>query len=178
MAHHCTQAALTEKAIAYWTTAGRQSLERSATIESVAQVPKGLSLLQPLADDASRWQKELDLQSVLGAALLTSQGNAAPETGQAYLRARELCEQLGDNVALIPILSGLSTYHQTRCEFADMRQISDALLHVGQQQNDTTSRLVGNRSMGLCRSISGSSLRLGSISSGFSTSTPRRRTIS
>jgi predicted ATPase len=99
---------------------------------------------------APSWQHELELQSVLGAALAASQGISAPETGQAYARARELCEQVGDTAALVPVLGGLGAYYQTRSEYAAMHRIADDLLRLGRQQNDTASLLVGNRSMGLC----------------------------
>lgn len=150
LAHHCTHAGLIEKAITYLSRAGRQSLARSATAEAVAQLRKGLELLPGLPDGPDRWKRELELQSTLGAALVASQGNSAPATGHAYIRARELCERLGDFDTLVPVLSGLSTYHQTRSEYGAMRSVADDLLRLGQQQNHTASLLVGNRSMGLC----------------------------
>ncbi len=139
-----------EKAIAYLSRAGRQSLARSATAEAVAQLRKGLELLSGLPDGPDRWERELELQSTLGAALVASLGNSAPETGRAYIRARELCERLEDINTLVPVLSGLSTYHQTRSEYGAMRLIADDLLRLGRQQHHTASLLVGNRSMGLC----------------------------
>lgn len=150
LAHHCTHAGLIEKAIVYLSRAGRQSLARSATAEAVAQLRKGLQLLPGLPDGSDRWKRELELQSALGAALVASQGNSAPATGQAYLRARELCERLGNIDTLVPVLSGLSTYHQTRSEYGAMRSIADDLLRLGRQQKHTAGLLVGNRSMGLC----------------------------
>ena len=66
LAHHCAQAGLTEKAITYWGRAGRQSLARSAMIEAVAQVRKGIELLPHLPEGPERWRQELDLQRVLG----------------------------------------------------------------------------------------------------------------
>jgi class 3 adenylate cyclase/predicted ATPase len=150
LAHHCAHAGLIEKAIDYLSRAGRQSLARSATAEAVAQLRKGLELLSKLPDGPDRWQRELELQSALGAALVASKGNSAPETGQAYIRARELCERLGNIDTLVPVLSGLSTYHQTRSEYGEMRLVADDLLRLGRQQNHTASLLVGNRSMGLC----------------------------
>ncbi len=150
LAHHCAQAGSIGKAVAYWARAGRQSLARSAMTEAAAQVRKGLELLPQLPDGAETWRLEFDLQKILGAALLASKGNAAPETGQAYARARALCERLGDTEALIPVLGGLSTCHQTRGEFSAMRQISEDLLRIGERRNDTVSTLVGSRSMGLC----------------------------
>jgi len=150
LAHHCAQAGRIDKATGYWGRAGRQSLSRSAMVEAVAQVRKGLDFLARLPEDPDRWQQELDLQRVLGAALLASKGNAAPETGQAYVRARELSEQLDDTAALIPVLGALSTYHQTAGDYAAMRRTSEDLLRIGEQQEDTAGLLVGNRSMGLC----------------------------
>jgi class 3 adenylate cyclase/predicted ATPase len=150
LARHCTEAGWIEKAIVYWERAGGHALARSAMIESVAQVRKGLDLLAHRPDGPERWRRELNLQRVLGAALLASKGNAAPETGQAYARARELCERLGDTAALIPVLGALSTYYQTAGEYAAMRRISEDMLRLGEQQGDTAGSLVGSRSMGIC----------------------------
>jgi predicted ATPase/class 3 adenylate cyclase len=150
IAHHSTQADLVEKAIAYWGQAGQKSLARSANTEAAAQLRKGLHLLSSLPEGNERWQQELRFQSTLGAALAASKGNAAPETGRSYARARELCEQLGETTALIPVLSGLSTYHQTRAEYPAMREVAEDLLHRGEEQSDTASSLVGHRSMGIC----------------------------
>ena len=119
-------------------------------VEAVAQSRHGLDLLDRLPDDAERAHKELELQSVLAAALVATVGNAAVATGQAYARARTLCEQLGDTATLVPVLSGLSTYHQTRSDFAALRETALDLLRLGQQLGDPASELVGNRSMGLC----------------------------
>ena len=150
LAHHSAVAGLAEKAVLYWERAARQAAERSAMVEAVAQSRNGLELLQGLPDDTRRARKELELQSILAAALVATVGNAAVETGQAYARARTLCEQLGDTTTLVPVLSGLSTYHQTRSDFAALRQTALDLLRLGQQLSDPASELVGNRSMALC----------------------------
>jgi predicted ATPase len=150
LAHHSAEAGLVEKAVMYWERAARQSAERSAMAEAVAQSRSGLDLLGRLPDNVGRSRKELELQSVLAAALVATVGNAAVETGQAYARASALCEQLGDKTTLVPVLSGLSTHQQTRSEFAAMRQTALDLLRLGEQLSDTASALVGNRSMALC----------------------------
>ena len=150
LAHHFAEAGLVEQAIVYWERAARQSVERSGMMEAVAQSRNGLDLLERLPDNPGRAQKELELQSVLAAALVATVGNATMATGQAYARARTLCEQLGDKTTLVPVLSGLSTYHQTRSDFAAMRETALDLLRLGQQLGDPASELVGNRSMALC----------------------------
>ena len=150
LAKHCTQAGLTERAIDYWGRAGRQSVARSAMVEATVQLRKGLDLLASRPDRPERWRRELQLQSALGGAMYASKGPAASETGHAYARARELCEQLGDTSALVPVLCGQSTYRLGRCELAAARQIAEDLLHLVRTQDDTADHLIANRTMGAC----------------------------
>ena len=155
LANHCTLGGLTEKAIAYWGIAGRKSVARSAMVEAVSQLRKGLDLLPNVPDDHDRWSHERELQGALGAALYASQGPGAPETGQAYTRARYLCEQLGDTAALIPVLSGLWSHHSARSEYQIAREIAGDLLRFAERKNDVSGMLVANRSMGTCLYILG-----------------------
>src|SRR5215468_5009222 len=69
LARHCAEAGLAEKAVGYWLKAGQQAMARSATTEAVTQFRKGLDALAALPDGPGRWQRELDLQIALGAAL-------------------------------------------------------------------------------------------------------------
>jgi hypothetical protein len=63
--------------------------------EAAAQLQKGLDQLALLPATIERSRQELEFRSSLGAVLLAVKGHAAPETGHAYARARELWEQLG-----------------------------------------------------------------------------------
>jgi predicted ATPase len=94
-AQHYAEAGLAEKAAAYWGKAGHSSAARSAMAEAAAQFHKGLEQLALLPDTPERQRQELEFWSALGAVLLAVKGYAAPETGQAYARARDLWEQLG-----------------------------------------------------------------------------------
>src|SRR5580704_16680386 len=78
----------------FWGKAGHRSVARSAMAEAAAQFQKGLDQLALLPDIPERRRKELELSSALGAVLNIVKVSAAPETGQAYARARELWEQL------------------------------------------------------------------------------------
>jgi hypothetical protein len=53
IAHHSTEAGLSEKAVGYWLKAGQQAIARSAMMEAVAQLQKGLELHHP-RDNRSR----------------------------------------------------------------------------------------------------------------------------
>jgi predicted ATPase len=149
LAHHATQAGLIERAVVQWGKAGRKSVSRSAMIEAVSQLRRGLELLPALPDTPERQWLELELQSALGGALVASRGIAAPETGSAYARARLLCEQLGDSISLIPVLSGQISHHFGRGEYALAQSKAEDLLRLAQSRGDTASELVGSRSMGL-----------------------------
>ena len=111
LAHHCMQAGLIEQAVDYWTKAGQQSLARSATLEAVAHLSEGLKALRSLPKSPERDRRELDLQVALARAQFAAKGSAAAETGEAYTRARELCELLGDTQQVFPVLWGLTVFH-------------------------------------------------------------------
>ena len=63
--------------------------------EAAAQFQRGLDQLARLPDKPERQRQELELRSALGAVFIATKGAAAPETGHAFGRARELWEQLG-----------------------------------------------------------------------------------
>jgi predicted ATPase len=152
LAQHCTLAGLNERAIGYWSSAGRKSLARSAMVEAAAQFQKGLELLPGLPDGPDREQQELELQSALGRALVASKGSAAPE---AYARARTLCERLDDARSLVPVLMGQFAHRLLRGELAAARRIAYDLLVSGQIKNDAIARLAGHQAMGSCLHESG-----------------------
>src|SRR5262249_28081014 len=61
IAQHSAEAGLSEKAVGYWLKAGQQAMARSAMVEAVTQLRKGLDLLALLPDGVERHQCELDL---------------------------------------------------------------------------------------------------------------------
>ena len=53
LAHHYTEAGLTEQAVRYWHKAGQSATERSAHVEAIAHLRQGLALLQTLPETLS-----------------------------------------------------------------------------------------------------------------------------
>ena len=66
----------------------RHKLQRSANLEAIGHLTKGLEALQGLPDSPERARQELALQTTLGSALVATKGQAGSEVGQAYARAR------------------------------------------------------------------------------------------
>jgi predicted ATPase len=74
LAHHYTEAALAEHAVAFWHKAGQKASECSAYAEAMAHLRKGLEVLQTLPETTERAQRELPLQITLAESLEAAQG--------------------------------------------------------------------------------------------------------
>jgi predicted ATPase len=147
-AQHYTEAGLVEKSVVYWGSAGRRSVARSAMAEAAAQLKKALDQLALLPEDPDRQRKELEFRSALGAVLSAVKGHAAPETGQAYARARELWEQLGCPPGFLQVPYGQSRYHGHRGELDQAQRLDEDLLRLSRQRNDSAGLILGHLSAG------------------------------
>ena len=147
-AQHYAQAGLVEKSVTYWGKAGHRSAARSAMEEAAAQFQKGLDQLALLPDGPNRQRQELEFCAALGAALRFVKGQAAPETGQAYARARELWEELGYPAEYLHIPYGQSRYHVYRGEMDLALRLDEDLLGVSQQRNDFRGLILSHQSCG------------------------------
>jgi predicted ATPase len=94
LAHHCTEARLDEKAVAYWLEAGRRAAKRSASLEAVELLHRGLALLSGVSKDRRREGLELDLRVALGSPLISTRGPGSDDVEANYTRALELCDKL------------------------------------------------------------------------------------
>ncbi len=114
LAHHFTEAGLTETAVDYWLKAGLHSRERSAEIEAIGHLTRGLTLLETLEESSARDARELELLIALGTAYVASRGYAAPQIGPVFRRARALCERLGKSPQLVATVVGIWEWHFVR----------------------------------------------------------------
>ncbi|MBI3756738.1 MAG: AAA family ATPase, partial [Deltaproteobacteria bacterium] len=128
LAHHYTEASLLEQAIPYWQQAGQRAAQRSAYVEAVSHLTKGLELLKTLPDIPERTQQELVLQTTLGPVLIAAKGYTVPEVEQAYTRALELCRQIGETPQIFPVLRGLQIFYLIRAEHKTARELGEQLL--------------------------------------------------
>jgi class 3 adenylate cyclase/predicted ATPase len=147
-AQHFAEAGLVEKSVAYWGKAGLNSAARSAMAEAAAQLQKGLDQLALLPDTPERQRRELEFRIALGAVLNAVKGIAAPETGQAYSRARELWERLGSPAEFLHLPYGQSRYHAYRGEYELARRLDDDLLRLSGKRDDSAGLVLGHLSFG------------------------------
>ena len=137
LAHHFTEAGLNGQAVEYWHQAGQRAVQRSANMEAISHLEKGLELLHALPDTSERTQQELGVHLTLGFALQASKGSAAPEVETTYTRAWQLCHQLGETSQLFQVLHGLWSHALVRAEYQRANELVEQSLHLAQGQLST-----------------------------------------
>jgi tetratricopeptide (TPR) repeat protein len=136
LARHFEAAGLAEKAVQYYTRAGRNALRLSANWEAISHFDSALRLLQTTPATPERDRQELDLQLSLGPPLTATKGWAPPELAAAYARAQELLETAGDDARLIPALWLLATYRLGRSEHAEVDRLVERLSRLVERAGD------------------------------------------
>ncbi len=102
LARHLTEAGLLEKAVRYWQRAGERATERSANLEAIAHLKRGIEILGRLPESAGRDEQELLLQAALIAPSIANEGYASAEAGRAASRAVELGGPVGADSSAQP----------------------------------------------------------------------------
>jgi class 3 adenylate cyclase/tetratricopeptide (TPR) repeat protein len=148
LARHYGAAGFAEKSVFYWSKAAQRSAARSAMAEAAAQFQKALDQLNLLPDDFARQRQELEFRSSMGVALRFVKGLAAPETGRALARARELWEQLGSPSDFVQVPYWQSLHHQNRGEFGLAQRLDGDLLRLSRKRNDSAGLILAHLSAG------------------------------
>jgi len=147
-ARHYAEAGRVERSVFYWSKAARRSTGRSALLEAAAQYQKGLDQLALLPDSLEHRRQELEFRSSLGTVLQSVKGYAAPETGQALGRARELWEQLGSPSEFLQVSYAQSLYHAIRGELNLAHRLDEDFLRLSRQRNDPAGLVLAHQSCG------------------------------
>ena len=156
LAYHYSRSENADKAVEYLGLAGHQAVQRSAYAEAVSHFTSVIELLQTLPDTTERHQQELGFQVALSVPLSATRGYyAAPEVGDVYLRARELCEEIEDPPELFPALYGLYAFYANRAEHKTAHELTEQLLHLAHSRQDTALLLVAHWMTGTSLSLLG-----------------------
>jgi len=147
IANHYSQSQDARKAIHYLRLAGVQAAQRSANRESVLYFKNALDIVRSLPETLERKREELDLLVTLGPVLMTVVGMGAAEPGQIYVRARELCGELGDNTRLFPVVYGLWQNTASHVELAKARELADELMSLAEGLGDEALRIEAHHAM-------------------------------
>jgi class 3 adenylate cyclase/predicted ATPase len=149
LAQHWAQAGNAERAVSHWRTAGEQAIRRGANREAIAQLTKGLRMLERLPHGLERDHIELGLQLLLAEALMADRGWTAPETRPCYDRARELCARIGDTEGLFPVLYGQFSHHLSRGEADAAHGLALETLQLTEGSGDAALRSMAHSMLGM-----------------------------
>jgi len=128
LAYHCAEASMLDKAVDYWLKAARMAIDRSAGVESRAQVEKAMALLPKVADQAISQQFEGRIQVALADTLVMTKGFASPEVATALSKARTLLDPSAYPIETLRALGGLCQYHLIRSEAPKSLALVEPLL--------------------------------------------------
>lgn len=149
LAHHHSAAGQTEKAISYWWEAGRRAAERSANLEAIAHLSHGLASFQKLTPSQDQLLLKLEMQVTLGVALVAAKGWAAPDTSEAFARARELCVLTGNRSHLTKVNWGEQTGYLMRGPLSLALEKSEDMLEQAKDRHDDIALLMAHRTIGI-----------------------------
>jgi predicted ATPase len=155
LAHHFTQAGLTDAAIEWWGNAGDQALRRCAFQEAVSHLGKAIAMADKAgagssaaATPSASANQRLKLQTNLGKALMWSRGYGADESRAAFIRARELAAAIDDATERFTIYFGLWVGNIVRGEWGLAREIAQTFLREAERAARTTECGFGRRLLG------------------------------
>jgi class 3 adenylate cyclase/predicted ATPase len=164
VAHHYTEAGLAEQAIPYWLKAGRRAMERSANVEVINHLTKGIELLKKFEETPERIRQELEFLTALGPAQQALKGFGAPEVRQTYSRARELGQRISeargamDHIAkdagareldqIFPAMWGVWYFYAIYPELKKGKELAEQLVTLARDLQDPALLLVAYRTLG------------------------------
>jgi class 3 adenylate cyclase/predicted ATPase len=156
LAHHFTQAALTDAAIEWWGKAGDQALRRSAFQEATSHLGKAIEMADQTGGGRSATvttsasaNRRLKLQTDLGRAMMWSRGFGANESKAAFIRARELAAAIDITTERFTIYFGLWVGNMLRGELRFAREIAETFLREAERGARMTECGFGRRLLGL-----------------------------
>ena len=147
-AHHFAEAGRPDEATGYFEKAGQRAVQRYANADAVIHYSRALEQLTALPASAERDRRELRLQLALGAPLMATKGTAAPQVREAYARARELCQTVGDDELLFPAMRGLTQFYMVAGEAEIAVELGQQLLAQAERLGDATMQMLAHRSLG------------------------------
>jgi class 3 adenylate cyclase/predicted ATPase/ABC-type transport system involved in cytochrome c biogenesis ATPase subunit len=149
LARHYEGAGRIDEATASWMKAGMQAQQRSALRESVAYLRKVISLLENLPEqDPRRLRSEMEAQLALSPALMSTLGWGSREVETACIRARDLCERLGNSQGLLAAQWGLWTVYLLRGTIGPCLEAAKPVLEMALASGDPALHIIARQAVG------------------------------
>jgi class 3 adenylate cyclase/tetratricopeptide (TPR) repeat protein len=148
LAYHLSEAGMFDEAIKAWLRAGLSAATRSAHVEAIAHIRRGLGLLDQIPDPAARRQFELNLQASLMGSLLATQGATSPEVAACCDRGLQLCEEGADTSLVFPFAFGQFTFVNCRGRSSEAIALANEFIARAERDGFPSEHVIGLRMLG------------------------------
>jgi predicted ATPase len=149
LARHFLQAEMPSKAVHYLHISGERAVQLSAYQEASSHLDQALDVLMIQPESEERNRKELALQLSRGKAKRGATSMAFPEVEQIYLRARDLCQQVGSDFQMCLIQGELAIVHYVRAEPGQARAYAEKSLETAKKIQSPILTAMGDWLMGV-----------------------------
>src|SRR6185436_1761467 len=112
------------RAVLFWQQAGEYALGQSAYQKALGYGQAGMTLLAQLPDTAERRQLELGLRQIVSHGLAMCRGFADDELEENLQQTRQLCRELADEAALVPVVIGLARRRLWRADRTALEELA------------------------------------------------------
>lgn len=155
VAYHLTEAGLADKAVGYWLKAGKNAAARSANLEAIAHLRRGISLLTSFPEGSAKDRLELDFQAMLGPCLIATEGPLSGAALDTFARARDLCDRLDEAPEYLQVVHWLGMVRALRGELPQALEVHEAAIGRAQSRGDKPGFLNSARGSGLVLMLMG-----------------------
>jgi tetratricopeptide (TPR) repeat protein len=159
IAYHLTASAQFQEAIKTWLDAGASAARRSAHIEAVEDLRRGLSLLNEISSPELRAKLELALQGALIPSLISTQGPTSPALSECCQRGLALCREGEASPLVFAFLFGQFTFAMCRGRNKDAAPLAQLFLTVASDKSYASGRVIGHRLCGMTHINAGAALK-------------------
>ncbi len=149
LAHHLTEAGRRHEAIEAWLKAGRAAAARSANVEAISHLRRGLDLIHAIDDASTRRKLELDLQVTMMGSLLAVRSASAPELNECCERGIALCGQEPPTPHYFPFAFGQFTHVNWRGRSREAETLARRFLERSDSLGFTSGTVIGHRMLGM-----------------------------
>lgn len=177
IAHHFTEAGLAEPAASCWLAAAELALSQSAPVEAEHHASTGLAQVPRIEPGPARDSLELALLVARANALVPLKSMSAPETFDAFTRAKEVLDKGGGtDLQRVSILYGLCTGNTLRARMVPAFDLARQIIEIAERLNEPTYYLIGYRLLGTLQFYAGQNREaLASLQKGGQYRDPKRQ---
>ena len=149
IAHHLTASGQFQEAIRTWLDAGTSAARRSAHIEAIDDLRRGLSMLNEISSPQLRTQLEINLQAALIGSVIASQGPTSSALSECCQRGLALCKEAEGTPLVFAFLFGQFTYAMCRGRIEDAAPLARLFHSLASSKSYDSGRVIGHRLLGM-----------------------------